>query len=898
MGSLLKEAFVVATVAAGTSARYYLSQLEYYLGGREPDGRWIKTGPGLGSFPSTIVDGDTLERLHAALDVDGRPLIGNTGKHLDGIGGYDICFSPPKPLQVLWGLGAAPISTGLEAVQLAAVREAVDFLNREAAFCRRGRTGVVLEKVSLTAAAFQHGEARPARHADGDIFADPALHTHVVVLNLAARADGSFGRLDGRLFYNMKMAAGALYHEALSRGLRQMGFGVDIAGNNGIFEIAGVDPELCRYFSARRDEIADELAAMGLETSDAPALAAAKARATRRGKSPEGPAGDDRRQLWRERAAARGFEAEHVVEQALAVGRERALAAQMEPPAVRTLDQVLHELTERASVFEYRQLVAAVASAMVGSDHGTSVEEELARFGAGGAVVAVGVDRWGHAIYSTPEIIALEQELFAQAKQLASLQVSAPSLRLVEALIKNAGLNHEQEQAARLACTSTGIVIVEGAPGAGKTTLLAPVARAWGDAGWRVIGAATAWKIAHQLRDELDIEARAIDSWLSSAEHGNPFLTDKTLLVIDEAGLLSSRQMDRILSEVERARSAGFEVAVRMVGDRRQLQPIGGPGLRILAEAIGTQRVDVIVRQHETWARDVVTAFGRGEAVAALGSLEAHGCIRVCEGPSATINRLVNAWDRSRQQDPGRASLLIAKTNAQVLALNKAARQRLRAAGEIAADNAASIEAVTPSGEGHIVDLADGDVIRFLCRNDELGIINGTHGRIKRVDYARDGAAWLQTQIGDRLVSFMPSQIADEAGRAQLAHAYATTCYGAQGLTTDHAFVLADPSMDRHDIHVAASRGRSATHLFVDGKALDTRAKAKRLLDDRDREVEAAERMVVLAAALSRSGAKSSTLDYLNPISEVLTLHRAQARLATEPMPASGQRRLRQLFLD
>lgn len=888
---------MVATVAAGTSARYYLTHVEYYLGGREPDGRWIKIGPGLGPFPSNTVDGDTFERLHAALDVDGRPLVTNTGKYLDQVGGYDICFSPPKSLQVLWGLGSAAISTSLEAVQLAAVQEAVDFLDREATFCRRGRNGIVLEKVSMTAAAFQHGEARPALHTDGAVFADPALHTHVVVVNLAKRSDGTFGRLDGRLYYKTKMAAGAVYHEALSRGLRQMGLGVEITGNNGIFEIVGVDRELCCYFSARRDQIADELAAMGLETSDAPALAAVKARATRRGKSSDEPSSADRHQKWRERAAEQGFEAEHVVTQALAAGRERVLAPQMGSPAARPLDLVLQDLTERASVFEHRQLVAAVASAMVGSDCDTSVDGELARLRKDGAVVALGSDRWGHAIYSTPEIIALEQVIYDRATQLAAVKATAPAVGAVEKLLKEAGLNAEQEQAARLACTSTGIVVVEGAPGVGKSTLLAPVARAWGEAGWRVIGASTAWKIAHQLRDDLGIEARAIDSWLAGAEHGKEFLTDKTLLVIDEAGLLTSRQMERVLKEVERARSAGLEVALRMVGDRRQLQPIGGPGLRIVAEAIGTQRVDVIVRQNEAWARDVVTDFGRGEAEKALSSLNAHGCVHICEGPSAAINRLVDAWNDWRRDDPGQSSLLIAKTNTQVLALNYAARQRLRAAGAIGANNAASIQAVTPSGHSHIVDLAEGDAVRFLCRNDALGIINGTHGRIERVDRASDEVIWLYARVGDRVILFTPAEIADEAGRAQLAHAYATTCYGAQGLTTDHAFVLADLSMDRHDIHVAVSRGRSTTHLFADGKALDTRAKAQRILSDRDRIVTLEEQAAALGAALSRSSAKNSTLDYLKPSAFLPLLERSKASLTDKPMQAPGRRRSRGISL-
>ncbi len=116
-------------------------------------------------------------------------------------------------------------------------------------------------------------------------------------------------------------------------------------------------------------------------------------------------------------------------------------------------------------------------------------------------------------------------------------------------------------------------------------------------------------------------------------------------------------------------------------------------------------------------------------------------------------------------------------------------------------------------------------------------------------------------------MSFAPEDISDDNGRLQLSHAYATTCYGAQGLTTEQAFVLLDPSMDRHDIFVGASRARAATHMFVDKKGLDGRAKAARLLNDRERQVEAGERLAVLAEALARVGTKASTLDYLRPSS-------------------------------
>ncbi|WP_058636029.1 MobF family relaxase [Aureimonas ureilytica] len=901
---------MVATVSAGTSARYYTAQIEYYLGGREPDGHWLLAGPGLGVIAASVVDNAAFERLHAAVDASGRSLLGNQGGGgKEAVGGYDVTFSAPKSLSVRWGLAEPLLRVRLEAAQLTAVGIAVDHLDRQAAFCRRGKNGTTLERVQLTAAAFQHGEARPAPHADGMIFASPALHTHVNFLNIARRADGTFGRLDGRLFYAWKMAAGAVYHQALAAELVKLGFAVEVTGKNGLFEIAGVDPALCAYFSARRREIEDELAAIGLETAQAPALAAAKARATRRSKTLEGV--EDRHALWRERAAGLGFVPEHVAEQALAVDREWAVAHDVAPPEQRPSRAVLAELTERDSLFEHRQLVAAVAASQVGAETIVSIDDELAALRADGALVELGRDRWGHGIYSTPDVVQLEQDLYARAARLALAEVRAPSPRRVERLLAAAGLNAEQEAAARLAYSSRAIITVEGAPGVGKTTLLAPVAKAWEASGWRVIGASTAWKIAHQLRDELGIEAKAIDSWLTGAEHGRAFLTDKTLLVIDEAGLITGRQMNRILAEVERAREAGLEVAVRMVGDRRQLQPIGGPGLSIVTDAIGTQRVDTIVRQRESWMRDVVTAFGDGRAADALASLDARGCVHACDGPAATVAALVEAWDRWRREHAGESGLLIAKTNAQVAALNRTARLRLRASGDLASVDAGLIEAVTPSGQPHTLALAVGERVRFLVRNDRLGLVNGTEARLERVERRPDGVLRLHARVGghhggERAVTFTPADIADEHGRAHLAHAYATTCYGSQGLTTEGAFVLADPAMDRHDIHVAASRARGTTQLFVDHPSLDARVKAERLLADRERVVEPEERRDALAAALARSGVKRTTLDYLTPTQKralieqahELRLERGRGRVADrrrerpeEERPGTGDER-------
>ncbi|MBA9061529.1 conjugative relaxase-like TrwC/TraI family protein [Methylobacterium fujisawaense] len=899
---------MVATISAGTSARYYLAQVEYYLGGREPEGRWLLTEPALGVIAGTPVARTAFENLHAGRHADGRALLqGGHMKTTDGgarTGGYDITFSAPKSVSVLAALGDDALRDAIEAAQEQAVAEAMRFLDCEAAFCRRGKAGAIREPVRLTVALFRHGEARPAEHVDGTTFADPATHHHAVVVNASLRSDGSFGALDGKAFFTMKMAAGARYHLELASRLQTLGLAIEATGGNGLFEVAGVDPGLCAYFSARRHEIADELAAAGIaHSADAPALAAAKARATRGVKREDEfeAHGGDRRAAWRARAAARGFDPAALTAGALQAGRERAPARKLDrvEALIRArVDAVPRALTETQSLVEHRHLVAGVAAALVETGvKAARADAELARLVAEGAVVALRRDRrWPHPIYSTPEVIALERDLRRMARALAGVSLAGiPDPSRVADLVRQDGLNPEQAEAARLATGPAALCIAEGSPGSGKSTLLRPVSSAWTESGWRVIGAATAWKVAHALRDDLCIEARAVDSWLEGAAHGRPFLTDRTCLIVDEAGLLSSRQLHRILAEVERARAAGLRVAVRLVGDRKQLQPIGGPGLRIVADAVGTTRVDTIVRQREAWTREVVTHLGQGRTAEALALLDAQGAVTECTSSQAVAAAMVAAWSAARAANPeAPAPLLIARTNVQVRALNAGIREVLRREGSLAPTDAATLTAVTSSGRPYLLGLAVGDPVRFLARLDALGVVNGTEAVLTGIEgrgdgLSRDADLRLTARIGGREVSFRPRDLADEHRRIRLASAHATTIYGSQGLTTESALVWGDAGLDRHDAFVAMSRARGVTRLFVDRAGLDARVREERALSDRARPVEADERRATLARLMARSGEKASTLDLAEEIPGQAGRAPPSPEPATVPPPQGGR---------
>lgn len=816
---------MVATWNPAASTGYYSRQTAYYAkeGGFEPRGVWYAAAGDLGLVDGALVDAGLFDRLFAGKDADGQSLISNGGGRLDRVPAFDVTLSAPRSVSLAWALGDEATRAAIEAAHATAVRQTLEMLEREAAFARRGRGGERIERVALTAATFRHGESRPAEHADGVIFADPNLHTHCVVLNLATRGDGSVGALHSTVLRDWKMTAGAVYHAALAAGVMNAGFGLDRIGKNGIFEIVGISDDAVEYFSARRQEIVEELALAGVESGKAAALAAIVAKATRTAKT---TGSLSREEAWSAAASRIGFD----VETSLSPAAEHKLNGQSpEPLLAERLAALPARLTETRSVLDRRDLFRAVGEILVGTGFGAErIETEVDRLLADGLFVEIGRDRLGLPRYSTPDMIRVEREIVEMAVGFAAAQGFAVDRERLENACVRKGLSEEQTAAVLDATRSQQIAVVEGAPGTGKTTLLSPAVEAWKDAGYRVLGAATAWRVANALRNDLAIESRATASWLTRAQHGKPFLDARTVLIVDEAGLLSSREMHDLLSN---ARDAGAKVL--LVGDRDQLQAIGaGSGLRLVAHAVDTAKVTAIVRQHEVWAREAVTAFGQGDAKAALGAFADRGLLLEVNGQAAAVRAVVDRVEDVLVGNRPETALILARTNAEVVAIGHEVRGRLRSRGIVTGEDVA-VTAVTPSGHAASLSLASGDRIRFLTRNDDLGVVNGTVGTIMNMFMMGEGtsgqpsgAIMIEALIGGRAVRFSTADIADEHGRAKLGWAYASTLYGAQGMTVDRAAVLLTPAFDRHDIYVAASRARKETVLVVDRTRIDAEMRA------------------------------------------------------------------------
>lgn len=864
---------MVASIGKGTVAQYYLRRTEYYLTGQEPVGIWLTSSPDLGIAAGQQVEADIFEKLHAGLGPDGKTLLANDNGGKERVSGYDLTLSAPKSVSILFALADAETRAAIERVQYEAAQAVVAMLNQEAAFIRRGHNGLVIQQTSLIVGAFQHGEARPAVHSDGRVFADMDLHSHLCIANLGRRNDVSdltgderlrYNAIDGRAIYAAKMLSGSYYHLALSSGLQKLGFDVRVTGKNGICEVFGPDGQLIvdndtkRYFSARRSKIEERLAEYDLVTGEATQLAAAVGKATRLSKS---DSTKDRFELWREVATERGIDCPTFatrMRSARVMTRE-----EREALIADRLADVPRALTEHESVFERRTLLAAVASALVGTGADTSrINAEADRMLSTNAIVKLGQDIYGHGLCSTPDMIAIEKRLQTTARRLAARKWTSVDRNRVEEECRNKDLSTEQQHAVLAATDGTAISVCEGAAGAGKTIAFSILCDQYTALGKTVLGGAISWRTCEMIRESLGINAYAIDSLLARIDIGQQVLNRDTVLIIDECGQIGSRAMDKLLTAVTKANAK-----VVFIGDSEQLQPINaGAALKILTSEIAPARIETIVRQREQWARDAARAFGKGDAATALALYAEHDLIRECVGAKETIRVAIDDYLEAKQAAPDRMHLLIAKSNKTVRALNTELRGRMRDAGELSGPDHA-IEVGDASGRPYRLALALGDNIRFGIRQDAIGkgVINGTTGKVTDIFAESDGHFVVTATIdGDRTI-FSTRQLVDKAGRVRLGHDLAVTAYSSQGLTAETTTVILDTSYDRNNSYVAMSRARGSTRIVFDAGLVDIHDAADRPFDQAPGTATSQARLSFLAGRISRANLKTTTLAMIEP---------------------------------
>ncbi len=454
----------------------------------------------------------------------------------------------------------------------------------------------------------------------------------------------------------------------------------------------------------------------------------------------------------------------------------------------------LDAITHHQATFTTRDLAMFVHRHSDGKEQYDAV---MSAVKASPELIALGKDGRGEGRFTSRAMIEIEERLERATVRLDARRNHVVvdrhrELALDRARQRGLDLSVEQRGALEHVTGARGIGNVIGYAGTGKSAMLGVARDAWEAAGYEVQGAALSGIAADGLEQGSGIASRTLASLEHQWANDRERLTDRHILVIDEAGMIGTRQLERIVGEAEKR---GAKVV--LIGDPEQLQAIeAGAAFRATAERHGAVEIMDIRRQHEEWQRLATRWLAIGRTDEALAAYEQTGHVHAAATREDARDTLIDRWDRERMERPGDSRIILTHTNDEVQALNMAARTRMRDAGALGADVALKVE----RGDRMF---ATGDRIMFLKNERGLGVKNGSLGTVRQVDALR-----MSVLLDDgRNVAF------DVRDYAHVDHGYAATIHKAQGMTVDRTHVLATPGLDRHATYVALSRHRDRVDL-------------------------------------------------------------------------------------
>ena len=556
----------------------------------------------------------------------------------------------------------------------------------------------------------------------------------------------------------------------------------------------------------------------------------------------------------------------------IGIGQERRLAPNLP-------DRVAERIAEqqRIALENGERILAepAVALSALTRTQATFTEHDLARFlhtrtdgadqfraahlkvMASDELVPLGTDDRGQMRYTSRELLALESDMLQRAERMSHRRGHAIAAERLPAALASQPLSTEQRAALHELAAPGDLKALVGLAGTGKSRLLGTLREAWEGEGYTVKGAALSGIAAESLQEASGIRSRTLASYEYAWQSGREPLTPRDVLVIDEAGMVGTRQLARML---EKADAAGAKVV--LVGDPEQLQAIeaGAPVRGILAQS-GMAELTEVRRQSHDWQRQATRLLASGATAEALEAYHQQGGILQVPTRDSARSALLARWAHDRQTDPSDTRLMLAYTRDDVRELNTQARTLRLQAGELG--RAESVD--TTRGAK---DFAIGDRLYFLRNERSLGVKNGSLGTIEDL---RGGVLQvkLDTPAETRIA-------VDTRMYRDLDHGYAATVHKAQGATVDRTYILATPHFDRHATYVALSRHRESATVFYAASDFG----AGRLSDPPALE-EAHQRMVI---ALSRARTQDLVHDYLDrdPTPAAATVQSVRA-----PDPAS-----------
>ncbi|MBX9875949.1 MAG: relaxase domain-containing protein, partial [Thermoleophilia bacterium] len=686
--------------------------------------------------------------------------------------------------------------------------------------------------------AFDHYTSRPtlwtARQEDGrtvteratvHIAGDPDLHTHFTVPNAVFCENGRVGSLDLDRLDGLIKEAGALYQAHLAANLRKLGAEVVLDDRTGMARLATIPDHVRDHFSKRTlggEEAARAYAkTLGLDWDAlSPERRTGLLKAGVQG-TPPGLDVETRAKLkkddvanfadWRRQADELGWRYEGIEgprrtgpsptrEERLAQAYEAAL-----PWLERELDRRAVVSGADARTAATRGLIAAgiEETADVGRVTALFRSEGVRQYGEATSLVWGRAGERGEVGITTALHASDEAEFVRLARAAAGDRRGALSAGEITAAAERAGLAFKGDHGAaqRRAMHRLGeggrLGVVVGAAGSGKTTLLQPLVAAWTGQGRAVHGVALAWRQADDLADA-GIgrgNVRALSVFLEAAKADGIVLDRRSVVVVDELGLLGTRQGLELL-RLQEAR--GFRLA--MLGDDRQCQAIeAGPIVDLVRRALGPEQLPEIlttVRQRAEREREIAGHWREGRAAEALAMKREDGTAEMVPGgyreAVERVAALVGQRLRANADDPSYTLTVSAPTNADAHRLGVAVREVRRGLGQVGEDQV-RVGAADREGNTYEMALAPGDRVRLFAstRAEGEGGSIGRNGSVLTV-LSADAKGMRVRTVSGREGRVAWSTLGDRAtGRVRLAYGEVMTTHTAQGSTaTEHVHAL------------------------------------------------------------------------------------------------------------
>lgn len=815
--------------------------------GFAPDGRPLCQNAG--QKPSEQFKTD--KSGNPVLDDDGKPMVVVKGGHRVG---FDLTFSAPKSVSIAFAIADGGDKEAILNVHSAAVQSSMDYLESMVE-TRRGHGGkTVIEVDGLVYSSHLHMANRNL---------EPNLHSHQLVYGVAKGSDGQWGTFDARELYRHRMAADQIYRNELAVNLRQLGYGIEQEKEFDIdqqetgrtwWEIAGISQEVRERFSSRRQEILDYAEEHGIDMQTA-------CLATRKHK--DEPSFAEMSMTWKQTMAAMEVKEPGLI---------KTVAELKQCPDVNTEtasdELIMERLHEMESMFTDHQLVERIGMEYAGRIGKEELFKKCEEFKARNNLVRVNAEDIhdedkGESLarihtedrYAAPWMVDWETEIQHRTEaRLLEEHVKVPMAKVSQAIAdfekrKGFQLSVEQRHAIEHVSAKTGgVAVISGLAGTGKTTVSEVYKSAFEADGRLMLGVAVSNNAAQKLQAESGMECTSVAMLISNLKKNKIQVTDRHVVVLDEAGMVDTRDTRTLMKACH---EAGAKFILQ--GDTQQLQPVGaGSGMSLAKEIAGDAMLTEIRRQHKVEDRATARMFydqddqgqvvdrnevkSRNETITKgrqiLTSLHANDNIEEYGTHSQAMKGAVRAYMNS--QVDVRERLLLAHSRAEVSAMNEMVREQLKAKGELGERD---IEFRARDGKVWLeMKLAEGDLIKFGVREDNLGVINGTAAKVEKIKQAwgKGGGFDITVRIESdikaddgRLLTFNTDEY------NAINHRYGNTIHAAQGQGKQEIYHLLNSGMADNQSTLVAFTRLTGGHYKLYGTGDDIESLEGRLGLDR-----------------------------------------------------------------